>query len=105
MGCARREMVHDALLKSFVVDASPMQKYDRWLLDSFVEGQRNIKWCPKAGCTNAVSYLAGGTKSIQCKCGHLFCYSRLEEAHSPAACDLAHKWLQREKSEDATEIW
>ena len=82
-----------------------LAKYRRWLLDSYVEGQRQIKWCPKAGCTLAVTYPGGGTKSVQCRCGHSFCFSCLEDAHAPAPCDLVQKWLQREKSDDATEIW
>ncbi len=72
LGCQCKEMVPEALFTKYVTDPSLLSKYRRWLLDSFVEGQRQIKWCPKPGCIFAVTYQAGGTKSIQCKCGH-FC--------------------------------
>lgn len=105
LGCQCKEMVPQAFFQRFVSEASLLAKYERWLLDSFVEGQKQIKWCPKAGCTFAVSYQDGGSKSVQCRCGHQFCYSCLAEMHQPSPCDIVHKWLQREKSDDATEIW
>ena len=52
-----------------------------------------------------MSYPSGGTKAIQCLCGYNFCFSCMEEAHTPAPCDLVKKWLLREKSDDATAIW
>lgn len=105
LGCACNEMVPEALFRRYVSDSALLEKYSRWMLDSFVEGNKSIKWCPKPGCTYAVSYQSGGTRSIQCRCGHYFCYSCLQEAHSPAPCDIVRNWLQREKSDDATEIW
>jgi hypothetical protein len=105
LGFACKKMVSDALFEKYVKDQALLAKYRRWLLDSYVEGQRQIKWCPKAGCTLAVTYPGGGTKSVQCRCSHSFCFSCLEDAHAPAPCDLVQKWLQREKSDDATQIW
>ena len=75
LGCQCKEMVPESLFAKYVKDEALLKKYKQWQLDSFVEGQRHIKWCPKPGCGLAVSYQSGGTKSIQCKCGHYFCYS------------------------------
>jgi len=105
LGCQCNEMVPEALFDRFVTDRALLEKYKRWLLDSFVEGQRHIKWCPKPGCTLAVTYQSGGTRSVQCKCGYSFCFTCLQEAHSPAPCDLVKTWLDREQSDDATAIW
>jgi ariadne-1 len=105
MSCSCKEMVPESLFSKFVKDEALLVKYKRWLLDSYVEGQRQIKWCPKPGCTYAVTYNSGGTKSVLCRCGYAFCFSCKQEAHSPCPCDIVAKWLQREKSDDATEIW
>ena len=74
-GCSCNELVPEAVFQRFVTDARLLDKYQRWLLDSFVEGQRHIKWCPRPGCTFAASYASGGTKAIQCLCGYFFCFS------------------------------
>ena len=104
-GCACSELVPESVFSRFVADKRLLDKYRRWLLDSFVEGQKSIKWCSRPGCTYCVSYPSGGTKAIQCLCGYNFCFSCMEEAHTPAPCDLVKKWLLREKSDDATAIW
>lgn len=82
-----------------------LSKYRYWLLCSFVEGQRFINWCPRPGCEHAVHYASGGAKTIQCACGHAWCFSCQRLAHQPSPCDLAKRWLEREQSEDATQIW
>lgn len=80
LACSCKEIVPESLFAKFVTDSELLVKYRRWLLDSYVEGQRQIKWCPKPGCTYAVTYNSGGTKSVSCRCGHAFCFSCLQEA-------------------------
>lgn len=104
-GCACNEKVPTSFFTKHVKDEELMKKYHRWLMDSFVEGQNNIKWCPKPNCGNSVIFTQGGTQAITCKCGHSFCFSCLEEAHSPAPCDLVKQWMVMDKSDDATAIW
>eukprot|EP00808_Paulinella_micropora_P015018 g2278.t1 len=86
-------------------DPELLKKFQSWLLDSFVEGQQHIKWCPNPKCTRAISFPSGGTQDFECKCQHRFCFSCLQEAHSPAPCDLVRKWLHKEQSDDATTVW
>lgn len=112
-GCACNELVSSKLFFRYVDDKELLAKYRRWLLDSFVEGnsseregQRNIKWCPKANCSKAIyCSQTGGNQSVTCSCGYSWCFTCSEAMHSPAPCDLVAKWLQREKSDDATQIW
>lgn len=104
-GCSCNEVVDESLFKRFVTDPKLLAKYQQWLLNQFVEGQHGIKWCNHPGCESAVQYVSGGMKSIQCNCGYLFCFSCSNVAHNPAPCDLVARWLLREKSDDATEIW
>lgn len=82
-----------------------LAKYRRWVLNSFVEGQRDIRWCPRPGCEYAALNPAGGARTVVCKCGHQWCFGCGEEAHSPCPCDLVKKWLERDKSDEATQLW
>jgi ariadne-1 len=104
-GCACKEIVPEVVVRKYVTDKDLLEKYNRWLLSSFVEGQKGIKWCINPKCGMAVEYRTGGTKTIVCKCGSQFCFSCNQIAHQPAPCDLVRKWLEKEKSDDATEIW
>jgi len=45
-----------------------------WITASFIDGTRNLKWCPNPNCHNAVKYDIGGPREIQCGCGHKFWY-------------------------------
>ena len=42
-GCSCSELVPEAVFSKHVTDSRLLDKYRRWLLDSFVEGQRHIK--------------------------------------------------------------
>ena len=43
-GCSCSELVPESVFTRFVTDKRLLDKYRRWLLDSFVEGQKSIKW-------------------------------------------------------------
>eukprot|EP00457_Paulinella_chromatophora_P002965 gb/GEZN01002970.1/.p1 GENE.gb/GEZN01002970.1/~~gb/GEZN01002970.1/.p1 ORF type:complete len:599 (-),score=104.34 gb/GEZN01002970.1/:516-2285(-) len=104
-GCSCKEMVPKEFFEAHLKDEALLAKFQSWLLDSFVEGQQHIKWCPNPKCTRAISFPSGGTQDFECKCQYRFCFSCLQEAHAPAPCDLVRKWLQKEQSDDATTIW
>jgi ariadne-1 len=87
-----------------LIDAELFKKYLMFTSKAFVEGS-NMKWCPKPGCTNAIhSYTREGKCSVsKCSCGFKFCWRCLEEAHTPATCDLVARW--RKKCEDDSETY
>ncbi|KAI3861201.1 hypothetical protein MKX03_024555 [Papaver bracteatum] len=63
-------------------------KYYSYLLGSYVENQRTIKWCPGPGCEYAVDILPdGSTYDVVCNSGHSFCWNCLDDAHRPVDCD------------------
>jgi len=103
-GCTCDEMVPDRVFAKYLMP-DLLAKYKRWVLSSFVEGERKIKWCPNPSCSRAVEYMPGGAKTVCCVCGYCFCFACCQQAHVPAPCDLVKKWLQREKSDDATETY
>lgn len=104
-GCACNEMVPRGVFERYVESGELLGKLDRWVLDSFVEGQARLAWCPR-DCGNAVEYAGGGLRSVTCRCGSTFCFScGMLGAHTPAPCDLVRKWSAKETSDDATEMW
>jgi len=105
-GCTCTELVPSSTFKKYLKKAHLMKKYNDWNLQSFVEGQEGLKWCPNPKCTRVVEYKQGGERTIECQCSHSFCFSCLRPEHEPAPCDLVTKWLESTAvSDDATELW
>lgn len=82
-------------------------KYDNYLIRSYVEGNRNTKWCPAPGCDYAIEFdsaMSGGY-DVACLCGHLFCWNCTEEAHRPVDCDTVAKWILKNSAEAENVTW
>eukprot|EP00468_Gymnochlora_sp_CCMP2014_P007102 CAMPEP_0167748638 /NCGR_PEP_ID=MMETSP0110_2-20121227/4948_1 /TAXON_ID=629695 /ORGANISM="Gymnochlora sp., Strain CCMP2014" /LENGTH=611 /DNA_ID=CAMNT_0007633673 /DNA_START=78 /DNA_END=1914 /DNA_ORIENTATION=- len=105
-GCACTELVPSSTFEKYVKQNNILDKYKSWNLQSFVEGQEGLKWCPNPKCSRVIEYKLGGAKTIECQCGHRFCFSCNRNEHEPAPCDLVSKWLKSTAvSEDATALW
>ena len=101
-----KEMVPVSVFHKFIHDSSLLEKYNRWIIQAFVDGlQHSIKWCPNPKCNNAVEYDSGEACTIQCLCGFQWCFLCSNESHEPAPCDLVSKWLAQEKNDNATDLW
>ncbi|KAI3911167.1 hypothetical protein MKW92_033376 [Papaver armeniacum] len=96
-----------------LVSDEDKEKYSRYLLRSYVDDQRNIKWCPGAGCEYAVgfigesSYLISDSSSydVVCNNGHSFCWNCLDDAHRPVDCNTAGKWAVQISNEPENLTW
>eukprot|EP00808_Paulinella_micropora_P022604 g48515.t1 len=102
-GCKCEELVPTEMFHRFVTDFALLEKYKRWLAESFVEGQQQIKWCPRPGCGHAVEYPALSSIEVACSCGEKFCFACGRVSHVPAPCDLVDIYSKLESSDDATE--
>ncbi|KAJ6690985.1 RBR-TYPE E3 UBIQUITIN TRANSFERASE [Salix koriyanagi] len=82
------------------------EKYSRYLLRSYVEGNRKTKWCPAPGCEYAVDFAAGGGSfDVSCLCSHSFCWNCVEEAHRPVDCGTVEKWILKNSAESENMNW
>ncbi|KAL1561358.1 putative E3 ubiquitin-protein ligase ari8 [Salvia divinorum] len=82
------------------------EKYRRYLLRSYVEDSRKIKWCPAPGCDSAVEYVVGsGSYDVTCSCSHSFCWNCAEEAHRPVDCETVAKWVLKNSAESENMNW
>ncbi|KAK2381400.1 RING/U-box superfamily protein [Trifolium repens] len=75
-------------------------KYDRFLIRSYVETNKNrkLKWCPAPDCGYAIDFDLPDSSSrlnydVTCLCYHSFCWNCGEEAHAPANCETVAKWM------------
>ncbi|THU70816.1 hypothetical protein C4D60_Mb08t28980 [Musa balbisiana] len=82
------------------------EKYSHYLLRSYVEDNRKIKWCPAPGCEFAVEYVIGsGNYDICCSCSYNFCWNCTEEAHRPVDCVTVAKWILKNSAESENMNW
>ncbi|RZC63571.1 hypothetical protein C5167_025340 [Papaver somniferum] len=59
-------------LINLLVSEEDKQKYSRYILRSYVEDNKKIKWCPAPGCDFAVDFVAGSSSfDVFCNCSFL----------------------------------
>jgi len=46
-----------------------------------------------------------GAETVECECGHTFCFKCNAASHAPAPCDLAKSWMERCGTDEATRMW
>uniref|UniRef100_A0A7S3PJG6 RBR-type E3 ubiquitin transferase n=1 Tax=Aplanochytrium stocchinoi TaxID=215587 RepID=A0A7S3PJG6_9STRA len=82
-----------------------LKRYQRFLLSSYVDINKHIKWCPSAGCDRAIS-ASGAVSQVVCDgCNFRFCFRCGVEAHSPASCKTLATWLEKCNNESETANW
>lgn len=82
------------------------EKYSRYLVRSYIEDNRNIKWCPSPGCEFAVDFAVDSESyDVRCNCSHSFCWNCTEEMHRPVDCETVAKWISKNSSEAENTEW
>lgn len=85
-------------------DTEVHEKYQRFLLRNFIETNKNMRYCPAPRC-ELVCLASGSVTSVQCTCGHHFCFRCGEEAHAPASCQQMAQWTEKCMNESETANW
>lgn len=82
------------------------KKFDQYLLESYIEDNKKVKWCPSVPhCGNAIRVDSDEDCEVECACGVQFCFSCSSEAHSPCSCHMWALWTQKFKDESETINW
>ncbi|KAM5564783.1 putative E3 ubiquitin-protein ligase ARI1 [Rosa sericea] len=95
----------EAIIRNLVSARDPnlAEKFDRFLLESYIEDNRKVKWCPSVPhCGNAIRIEEDELIEVECACGKQFCFSCLCEAHSPCSCQMWDQWLKKCVDESET---
>jgi ariadne-1 len=78
--CARPELAH---------------RYERFMLDAFVEESTKRKWCPGVGCNLACSPCGGSRSVVHCGCGMSWCFECSNDEHQPVSCQCVKDWIAK----------
>ncbi|XP_031112366.1 probable E3 ubiquitin-protein ligase ARI8 [Ipomoea triloba] len=90
-----------------VADEEDITKYRHYLLRSYVEQNRMIKWCTGPGCDFAVKFDTWNADyyDVVCECSHTFCWNCSEDNHRPVDCGTVAKWMMKNVSEAENTNW
>ncbi|XVF45813.1 hypothetical protein PTKIN_Ptkin02bG0237100 [Pterospermum kingtungense] len=98
----------EAVVRSLVGKRHPdlAEKFDRFLLESYIEDNRMVKWCPSTPhCGNAIRVEDDEFCEVECSCGVQFCFSCLSKVHSPCSCIMWELWTKKCRDESETVNW
>jgi ariadne-1 len=84
--------------------AGMLDKYRKYLVHSFVNFNKSMRWCPSPHCTSAVT-APPHTRAVACSCGAEFCFKCGDEPHAPVSCTLLEKWVDKCQNESETANW
>eukprot|EP00271_Cylindrocystis_brebissonii_P008378 TRINITY_DN2258_c0_g1_i4.p1 TRINITY_DN2258_c0_g1~~TRINITY_DN2258_c0_g1_i4.p1 ORF type:complete len:701 (-),score=209.59 TRINITY_DN2258_c0_g1_i4:1181-3283(-) len=89
-------------------NAAAAERYENSLLESYIEDNSRVKWCPSVPhCGNAISLQDGEEPwhEVECVCGQQFCFACLAAPHSPCSCAMWKAWQQKGRDESETGHW
>eukprot|EP01118_Nematostelium_gracile_P013300 TRINITY_DN4_c0_g1_i2.p1 TRINITY_DN4_c0_g1~~TRINITY_DN4_c0_g1_i2.p1 ORF type:complete len:540 (-),score=136.34 TRINITY_DN4_c0_g1_i2:83-1480(-) len=103
-----KAIVHEAAYK-VLVSPDKYERYNTFLLRSFVEDNEQMKWCPYPGCTNAIKCERINRRApVHCSCGNTYCFRCSDSNigdHTPVPCEPLEKWLQKASDESENVKW
>eukprot|EP00474_Spongospora_subterranea_P009178 CRZ09636.1 hypothetical protein [Spongospora subterranea] len=89
-----------------LLPSSKRPQFKQWLLDGFVQGNRNrMKWCPNPDCDKIIENKASADKEIECRCGYVFCFKCELEGHRPCSCELVEQWQTKNSTDSENVNW
>ncbi|XP_047315802.1 probable E3 ubiquitin-protein ligase ARI2 [Impatiens glandulifera] len=98
----------EAIVRNLVSKKHPdlAEKFDRILLESYIEDNKRVKWCPSTPhCGNAIRVEDDEFCEVECSCGLQFCFHCLAEPHSPCSCLMWELWIKKCRDESETVNW
>ncbi|KAL3814166.1 hypothetical protein ACJIZ3_015434 [Penstemon smallii] len=98
----------EAIIRKLVSVRHPdlAEKFDRFLLESYIVDNKMVKWCPSTPhCGNAIRVEIDEFCEVECSCGLQFCFSCASEAHSPCSCLMWELWTKKCQDESETVNW
>ncbi|KAG6530890.1 probable E3 ubiquitin-protein ligase ARI2 [Zingiber officinale] len=98
----------EAIVRNLVGARCPdiADRFDRFLLESYIEDNDKVKWCPSVPhCGNAIRVDGDVYCEVECACGLRFCFSCSSEAHSPCSCPMWELWIKKCRDGSETANW
>jgi len=105
------DLVIDEHTMGLLLKPPVMERY-RTLLDrTYVEDNKSLRWCPAPNCEMTIEchvtpkQLTSVVPTVQCDCGHWFCFGCGLAAHQPVICAIVKLWLKKCEDDSETANW
>ncbi|XP_057973011.1 probable E3 ubiquitin-protein ligase ARI1 isoform X2 [Malania oleifera] len=99
---------YETIIRDLVGTKDPdlAEKFDRFLLESYIDDNRRVKWCPSVPhCGNAIRVEDDELCEVECVCSLQFCFNCSSETHSPCSCLMWELWRKKCQDESETVNW
>lgn len=101
-----RAVIGEDMVNLLVSDGGKMKYKEFFLLRSYVNNNKNIKWCPTPDCECAIEHELGNESyDVICDCSTSFCWNCLEDSHGPLDCPTMEEWTLKNSSESENVTW
>eukprot|EP01097_Dermamoeba_algensis_P004844 TRINITY_DN3109_c0_g1_i1.p1 TRINITY_DN3109_c0_g1~~TRINITY_DN3109_c0_g1_i1.p1 ORF type:complete len:472 (-),score=114.96 TRINITY_DN3109_c0_g1_i1:150-1565(-) len=92
----------EVVLRLLDDDLQSRKRFQQSIVQSFVEDNACLKWCPAPDCKNVVKYeaLHEQNEAVTCKCGLSFCFNCLSVEHKPCTCEMLKEWNKKNSGTD-----
>lgn len=100
-------LIQDEKVMQYIQSEAVRSAYQRLKINSFVEGNRLLKWCPGLDCGKALKVEVGYSepRPVVCSCSMRFCFGCAHEWHEPVNCRLLKLWLKKCSDDSETSNW
>ncbi|CAF0916373.1 unnamed protein product [Rotaria sp. Silwood1] len=99
-------LVDDKTVLNLIDIPAVRRKYQHLITNSFVECNRNMRWCPGTNCTNAIKASYCDVAMVTCTtCKTSFCFQCGQSWHEPIKCKWLKKWQKKCRDDSETSNW
>ncbi|VIO95341.1 ubiquitin-conjugating enzyme E2-binding protein 1, putative [Brugia malayi] len=98
-------IVDDEKTLALVKSENAKKRYRRLIINSFVECNRLLRWCPAADCGRVIEVGHLEARPVKCTCGTVFCFACGHEWHEPVNCRLLKLWIKKCNDDSETSNW
>ncbi|CAG0886605.1 unnamed protein product [Cyprideis torosa] len=88
-------LLDDLTVMKLVKDSRVRLRHQHLITNSFVQCNRQLKWCPAPDCNFCIKVSLPDARPVRCQCGHNFCFGCGQSCHEPVSCSLLKKWNRR----------
>ena len=98
-------LVDDKTVLNVIKNPAIRRKYQHLITKSFVEYNRNMRWCPGINCTKAIKVSYCDVAMVTCSCQTSFCFQCGQSWHEPIKCKWLKKWQKKCQDDSETSNW
>lgn len=99
------KLIDEFTVTKLISNPAVLSKYQSAVARVFVVGNKKVKFCPAAGCDNAVKVSHPAPRPVQCKCSHVFCFQCTQPPHDPVRCEMLRHWIKKCEDDSETSNW